>query len=532
MGSALVAELRPDWPRTGWRTYQRIRAMESDRLLAAGRVRQSVDRYEDVRTAFNGITYAKGEVVIGMFEQWLGPDKFREGVRAYVKRHAWGNATAEDFLAALGAADSTVIPAFRSFVERPGAPLLDVALDCSGPPTVKLSQQRFLAAGTKDPASAPWVFPACFTFGDAKKGSTACTVVREEKQTFTLPGAACPLWVIANRNGQGYYLPRLSPALYGALPKAERVLLPDDYAILLGDVNLLATAGTVAMPDVLSLAAREAANPDARVALRAYALAAAVPDGMLDASGRSRYEAFVRHQFGDRARALGWLPRSGESPEILRLRQEAVPFVADRGADTALARKAMQLATRWLEHRSAIPPDARRTVLTAAARSGGSGKDAVALFDGLAVIAKSGQDANEREDVLAALGAFRDPALRARSLALALDPQIAPRSASMPLWTALQDSRNRPAALDWLAVNFDAVAARVPRESQSSWIAAADGACTDAERAKFVAAFDARTAGIESGARRYSLALERIDLCLAVRRAQQPSLNAFLATVR
>ena len=76
--------------------------------------------YGEMRAAFDGITYAKGETILAMFEQWLGPEKFREGVRRYVAKHAWGNATADDFFAALAASDDAVVPAFRGFVERAG----------------------------------------------------------------------------------------------------------------------------------------------------------------------------------------------------------------------------------------------------------------------------------------------------------------------------------------------------------------------------------------------------------------------------
>jgi len=53
--------------------------------------------------AFDSITYVKGEAVVRMFESWLGEDVFRKGVQRYLGRHAWGNATAADFLAALSA---------------------------------------------------------------------------------------------------------------------------------------------------------------------------------------------------------------------------------------------------------------------------------------------------------------------------------------------------------------------------------------------------------------------------------------------
>ena len=147
MASVITAELRPDWPRAGWRSRQRSKAMEFDRLSSARRIRQPVTEYGEVRAAFDSITYAKGESILAMFEQWLGPEKFREGVRRYMAKFAWGNATAEDFFAALAATDGALVPAFQGFVERAGVPLLRVGLDCSAAPALTLAQERFVPAG-------------------------------------------------------------------------------------------------------------------------------------------------------------------------------------------------------------------------------------------------------------------------------------------------------------------------------------------------------------------------------------------------
>ena len=529
MGTRTTAELRPDWPLGGWRSHERSRAMEFDRLASARRMRQPVTENADMRAAFDGITYAKGETVIAMFEQWLGPDKFREGVRRYIERNAWGNATAEDFFAALAATDPALVSAFRGFVERAGVPLLDVALDCTGTPSVRLVQQRFVPVGQSPEAVAPWIFPACFDYGDATRGRQVCALVSERKQVVPLPAAVCPQWVVANRSGSGYYLPRLAPALYAALPKAERVLAPTDYEPLLGDLEMLARGGAVGFQDVLPVAARQAANPDPRAASRAYDLAKAVPEDMIDPGNNVNYAAWLRHHFGDRARALAWLARKGESPDLLRLREIAVPLVSDRGGDTALARKAQQLAQRWLAHRSAIPPESRRMVLAAAARA--AGKDAPRLFDALLAIATNGQDANERDDILVALASFRDPVLARRALDLTLGP-VGGREAEEILATEFEYPGTRRVALVWLAANMEPLAARVPHEQQGYWPLWADAICSAGEREQFVALFERRAADLDAGPRKYRQALEKIDLCLALRRAQQAPLNAFLATAR
>ncbi len=50
---------------------------------------------------FDGITYGKGAAVIKQLVAEIGQDAFRAGLRTYFRRHAWGNATLADFLAAL-----------------------------------------------------------------------------------------------------------------------------------------------------------------------------------------------------------------------------------------------------------------------------------------------------------------------------------------------------------------------------------------------------------------------------------------------
>jgi len=50
---------------------------------------------------FDGITYGKGAAVIKQLVAEIGREGFRAGLRTYFRRHAWGNATLADFLAAL-----------------------------------------------------------------------------------------------------------------------------------------------------------------------------------------------------------------------------------------------------------------------------------------------------------------------------------------------------------------------------------------------------------------------------------------------
>src|SRR5256885_15352491 len=102
----------------------------------------------DLASAFDSITYQKGAAVLAMFESWFSPEAFRHGVQMFLKRHALGNATAEDFIRALGEASgrgSEALAVFLAFIEQPGMPLVDVALDC-GTPTALLVEQHLLGS--------------------------------------------------------------------------------------------------------------------------------------------------------------------------------------------------------------------------------------------------------------------------------------------------------------------------------------------------------------------------------------------------
>ena len=104
----MADEIVDAWrPATGARLQAlaaKSQVMADDSLATARRIRQPVRSTSEAQEAFDSVTYAKGRAVLAMTEAWLGPDAFRAGLRGYLQRHEWGNATAEDLYTALTAA--------------------------------------------------------------------------------------------------------------------------------------------------------------------------------------------------------------------------------------------------------------------------------------------------------------------------------------------------------------------------------------------------------------------------------------------
>jgi alanyl aminopeptidase len=144
-----------------------------------------------------------------------------------------------------------------------------------------------------------------------------------------------------------------------------------------------------------------------------------------------------------------------------------------------------------------------------------------AFYDRLegALIASS--DRRERTQMLRGLSKVRDPKLRERALALTLDSRIDGREALYFLERGmLEDDTDRVAAFDFVRAHFDALVAKLPPDTQSDLVAPLGELCRAPERSTFVGFFADRAPRFLGGSKRYTEALESIDLCIAAR-AQQ-----------
>jgi alanyl aminopeptidase len=524
MASKIVDRWKPEWKGEAQRAAERSQAMSSDTLVTARRVRQPIVQNDDIEDAFDAITYYKGAAVIAMFERWLGEETFRKGIQSYLKAHAWGSATSDDFVAAIAdaARNPAVAPAFRSFLDQPGLPLVTAELVCDGAgPRLLLSQRRFLQAGSAGSPKESWRIPVCARTGDPG-ATTTCTILAEPSGTLPLPGA-CPARVLANA-GEGYYRVLYKGSLLGkVLADGGRHLSPAERVATLSDVGALARGLDVPMAAALALVPAFANDPDRNVLGVVQGIAATPADLLVTNEMRPRYASFVRDVFGARARALGWKPKPGEDEDTQLLREELVPFVAAEGEDPVLAAEAFGLAKSWLKDRSAVDAAMVSAVLGVAARYGDA-----ALFQAFAAEARKTTDRRERTAILEALGGFRDPPLVSAALALTLSTDLDARETIVILREETRHGETRPQAWEFLKANFDRLVERLPRETPANfpWLAARFGDLQHRKEAETF--FQQRMTNYLGGPHNLAEALEWIDLRVAFRAAQQESVDEFL----
>jgi len=517
MSRKIVQQFNPEWEASQGRERERQSAFRTDRLSSTRQVRQAVETSDDLGNAFDRITYDKGGAVLTMYESWLGEVAFRDGVRRYLRQHEWGNATAEDFFAALAVADPLVAGGFAGFVGQPGLPLVDFQLDCSTRrPVVTLRQQRFLPAQPLASSASPqrWAVPVCLRYEGQAGDKPLCTVLRERQQRVELPGGkACPAWLLPNPGGVGYYLSRLGAREARGLAAAP--LQPVDAVFLLGDQRLLASSAALPLPRLLALAGPLAADPRPEVAAAAAQAVRDIHPALLDSRQRQALAAWVRKHFGARAAQLGWVPRDGDTDAIRKLRGVVVPLVAQVGADPALRAQARTLALAWLGGDRTRIGASYKSLLETAAQNGDA-----ALFDAFIAALGQARDSATRIDIDVALGHLREPALLQRAFELALADGQDQREAREIYDAAGEDPGNASALLRFVVQRHDDIARGMSDDAVARMPRWHTHLCTAPERSALEALYGKRLAGVAGGPRNLAQALEAIDICIANRKLQ------------
>src|SRR4029077_2558723 len=161
MGTKCTAHFNPQWevwleksvPRDPARRIGIVKetAMEGDARATTHSIQQKVANEAEANSAFDDITYKKGQSFLRMLESFLGEDVFREGIRRYMATHTYSNTTTADLWNALSETSGKPVAEIAAgWTEQPGFPFVRVKREQRG--DVSLTQERFAVNFTNAPA--------------------------------------------------------------------------------------------------------------------------------------------------------------------------------------------------------------------------------------------------------------------------------------------------------------------------------------------------------------------------------------------
>ena len=521
----IVSEYHPEWRADIEALNSAQGAMQSDSLVSARRVRQPIASNNDIANAFDSITYDKGAALMAMFESYMGPEKFRTGIHRYLTKYAWKNTTSAEFLAEVASDDTRIPPAFSTFLDQPGVPLVAAALECSGgAANLKLSQRRFLPLGSQGSPDQIWEIPVCVRYPVGQGDARECELLsRQSGQLQLSQVAGCPPWVDANAAAVGYYFNLYEGNLLEALLKNDAQLTLAEKVALVGNLSSLTRNGEIPLGRALALAPSLAQDSARQVVSKTMEITTGLQDNLVSEDLLPRYRQYLLDVYGGRARDLGWKVKANESEDARFLRLSLLNVVANEAEDSELIAQAKQLALAWLDDHKAVDPDMVGVVLNTAAWHGDR-----ELFDRLRAAAKKEKDEAFREHLLFSLGHFQDPAIIQAALPIVLSDEFDSRESLGILFATAEKRRTCDFAYDFVKQNWDRLIDKLPTDTGGAMPYVAAGYCDAGHRRDVENFFSGRSTKYTGGPLILTQVLEGIDLCIAYKNSQEPSAAEFL----
>ncbi len=481
MGTKTTDHFNPSWDVWLRANDDKERAMSDDARRTTHPIQREVKTEQDAMSAFDSITYLKGQSFIRMLESYLGPDVFRDGIRRYMAAHRFSSTTTADLWNALAEASGKPVGEFaRRWTTQPGFPVVSLVTGADHQST--LTQQRFTL---RDPGAEALLWQVPVAIEDAAAPGKTALVLADGKPVPVPAEWASAAALKLNAGDVGYYRSQYSAAdfdrllaLSTRLPEADRLnLLGDTWASMLGGrqtaaqyLDLLNSLRTDTDPAFLELAI--ARLQDLRLLL-------------LGTPASEPLRAYARAFLQPPLQRLGWDPKANEPATDAELRGELIQSLADYG-DLEIRAEAERRFEAFLRDPASLPGSLRTAVLHAV----GIQADA-ALFERLHNLGLAATRTEDKYRYYNAMGASADPALLEKALAITLTDEATMPVLSRSMLPAAFRGDHPDVALAYMKAHARQTLARMAAFSGTRLFSTYASAFSTQERADELAAFAA-----------------------------------------
>jgi puromycin-sensitive aminopeptidase len=447
---------KPEWRRWDSFTVSRAAAMQVDGLKSTRPIEFPVERPEEAAGMFDVLTYEKGASVLRMLEQYLGNDSFRDGIRLYLRRHAYANAETTDLWDALE--ESTHQPAralMDSWIFQAGYPLLSVEKDGRG---LVLSQRLFRYLQDGDVPDRKFHVPIFLRIG-TKQGMVNQTVLLTDQELhIQLPEDLD--WVVANAGGHGFYRVRYNSELMTAVKRElQSNLLPVERFNLVNDTWATTLAGLMSLTHYLDLIDLLRDETDLNV-WTTVIISSHHLHRILDDVQERLFQERIRTVFNPALQRLTWSPREGETELERQLRGELINVLGTVGEDQTCQQRGRELYAQYEKDPASVERNLIPALVSIVAHTG-----TVTDYEKFYAKFKTAQTPQEETRYLFALGSFRRPELIDRTLQMTIIGEVRTQNAPYLMRGILLNKDARGKAWSFMKAHWEEMLRRYPDNS-------------------------------------------------------------------
>jgi len=467
MGSKCTAQFNPQWevwlarelPRDPTRRtgIAKEAAMEGDARATTHPIQQPVATEAEANSAFDDITYKKGQSFLRMLESFLGEDVFRNGVQGYIATHKYSNTTTADLWNALSdASKKTVGDTAAGWTGQPGFPIVKVKREADG--KVRLTQERF-TVNFEDASPLLWKIPLTYSL----VGEAPATLLMTDK-TAAMENIPADHALKLNVNGTGNYRVAYDEPSWNLLLKNLPKLSIEDRVNLLSDAWALVQAGRAPGSLYFGLVEKLPASTDLAEREQIIHVLNFI-NGLLAGSPASeRFQQYARSLLRPTFETLGWEAKADEPPGAASLRASLISALGDLN-DRQIIADCHERFEKYLADPASLAPDLRAPVLAVMGRYADE-----KTWNKLHELGLKTTSIEEKQNYYNALASATDPKLAKKTLAIALTDELPTSRAIFLVSRVARDSGHPDTAWEFAKANTKSLLAKVDAAGTNRYV--------------------------------------------------------------
>ncbi len=440
-----VDELFPEWDIWTQFVYLDMgAALKLDGLENTHPIEVDVHHPSEITEIFDKVSYSKGASIIRMLYNYLGEKDFRDGLRFYLKKHAYSNAKTEDLWAAFEhISKKPVANIMKNWTSKPGYPILTVT---EKPKSLQISQSRFFSSILSKKESKDktvWHVP----FSVSTQGKTKTYLLDSKKMEIEKPGKG--EWIKLNY-GETAFSRVDYPVKFLELlnsPIQRKTLEASDRLGIIRDAFDLSESDQLPTNQAMELALNYKEETDYSTWAELTSHLSEISNLLADEPFYENFNSYGRAVYGTVSKDLGWKKKQGEKHTDTLLRSLALGNYGGYG-DGQTIEEAGKLFASHINGQK-LEADLRGVVYKLVAENG-----LEIDYQTLRKLYKDEQMQEEKNRLARALTLFKQPELLQKTLDFALSDEVRAQDAVFVIAGVFGNPYGKNVALNFVFKNW------------------------------------------------------------------------------
>lgn len=485
-------------------------SLATDQQTTSMAIRRTVRNSREVNADIR-LNYAKGSALLGMLEDYVGADVWQQGVRTYMKSHAWGNAAETDLWEAMSKASGFDIGAIAStYLNQPGFAILDIDADGN------VSQERYLAYGMQAP-DLEWRIPLSIKYKMNGKVRRTLYLLQEKTGRIDVPDDAD--WVFPDAGANGYFRWQIDPQQFQALLEDVDQLTNREKIALLDNSSALLEAGRQSLAGYLNVVDGLLKDPHPLVFLKALEHLKWIADSFVDLSNAYLFARLVDEKLSGRFREVGAETRPGDSETLLQMRPQLLRVLGEYGSDAGVRASAADVAERYLASPDSIGSDLGREALRVLALNDDGGR-----YEQYIKAYLRSESESQKTNILGSTY-FSNGDVIQKHLDFSISAAVPAGDAPKGIVAYAHLLESHASLYAWLEANLDAYEAKITADYRPHLPQLMAGKCSDENLALMQEFFSDRG---EIYAVSLGKAVEQLQTCIELKRRESAAMLEYL----